>query len=101
MYASRAAPPSLPVMATDGGRSLDERGRETFRQLEALRASTATRGGGSLTIQVLVCSPHLGGGEDMKFWNSEAHLGAVYNCNGAFTSSFSELFFSLTGGEAG
>ncbi|CAM9567605.1 unnamed protein product [Ascophyllum nodosum] len=34
-------------------RSLDERGRETFRQLEALRASTAARGGGSLTPEEL------------------------------------------------
>ena len=46
--ANRAVPSSLPAkMATDDGRSLEERARETFRQLDALQVSTASRGGGS------------------------------------------------------
>ena len=89
-------------MATDDGRSLDERGRETFQQLEALRANTAARGGGSLTPEVLACSPRLGGGgRDMNIWNTETHLGAVCHCNGVFTSCFLQLFFAERGGEGG
>ena len=65
-----------------------ERGRETFRQHEALRASTATRGGGSLTPEV-------------KNRSTETPLGAVCHCNGVFTSSFFEVIFFVDGGGSG
>lgn len=53
------SPPLFPSglfasMGTD--RSLDEQRQEASRQLEALRASTAARGGGSLTPEVRSCS---------------------------------------------
>ena len=90
MFANRAAPPPVPVMAADDGRSLDEdeRGRETFWRLKALRASTATRGGGSLTPEA-------------RNWNTETPLGAVCHYNGVFTSSFFGFIFFVDGGRVG
>ena len=84
---NRATPPSIPVMATD---EVDkyERGRETFGQLEALRASTATKGGASLTPEV-------------KSRSTETSLGAVCHCNGVFISSFFGVVFFLDGGRVG
>ena len=87
MFANRAAPPSVPVMATDDVDKY-EQGRETSQQLKALRTSTATTGGGSLTPEV-------------KNRSTETTFGAVCHCNGVFTSSFFGVAFFVEGGRVG
>ena len=74
-------------MATDDVDKYKQ-GRETIRHLEALRVSTATKGGGSLTPEV-------------KNQSTETPLGAVCHCTGVFTSSFFRVVFCWRGADRG